>query len=341
MEIKEIKDILLERVKKYDVENIINPIEITLCNTKENLLLFLFRNNNIVKYLIEQRIIYSDLLLQMFSKQELQELNIYTDGNIKLFGTKTYYILGNCIATIYNDAHVFSYENAQITLRQKAMLYAYGNTTFKACDNSQIITNGININGTLHGHSIGEINNCHGNVTCYEYSNILANSSSNIFLYDYSKIKAINNSTYINLHDKSEAVLCNNSNAICYDNSVITSNDSSFATLYDNSMGYFNNNSNGRCFSAREITCRDKSNVDVYQNVKYTNLYGNSVLRILEMGTKLRAYENSIVLDFADIYTEALDNAIIIWMNRHQIFKNQQKYSANVPFDYTDEQKCK
>ena len=58
------------------------------------------------------------------------------------------------------------------------------------------------------------------------------------------------------------------------------------------------------------------------------------------MGTKLRAYDNSVVQDFSDIYTEALDNAVIIWMNRHQIFKNQQKYSADVPFEYTEEQRC-
>lgn len=341
MELNEIKTVLNKRIAKYDKKNLLNPIEIQICNTKEELILLLFKDNNKLNDLIEQRVIYSDILLQWFTEQELKTKNIYVTGIINLYGTKNYYVLGDCIAKIHNDAIVFSYENASVVLRQKSRLYAYGNTDFKACDESRvIISSSSRITGSFHGYSYGEINNSHASIKCYEHSSIYSVASSNICLYDFAKINAVKGTVNIELYGKSEALLCNNSNAICYENSTVNANDISYAILYDNSCGFFNNNARGICYSAREVTCRDGSNVSIYQNVKFLNTYNYSTVKIMEMGTKLRAYGNSVIQDFADIYTEALDNSIIIWMHKHQIFKNQRKYDANVPFDYSDEHKC-
>ena len=67
-------------------------------------------------------------------------------------------------------------------------------------------------------------------------------------------------------------------------------------------------------------------------------MHNNSTAEIIEMGTKLNAYDNSVVKDYSDIYTDAFDNAVIIHMNTHRIFKNQQKYDASVAIDYGDNQ---
>lgn len=340
MELNEIKNILIDRVKKYDMHDNINPIDIQLCEDEKQLLFLFFKDAYKTNKLIEDNVIYSDLLISLFGEETLNENNIYVSGKKSLYGSKQYIAMGNCEITVSNDSKMAAYENANITLRQNATLYAFGNTRFKACDNSRVINGSETVRGTFHGNSQGIIDKCYKIIICYEHSSIKVSNSSNIKMHDYSHIHAIDNVHNIRLFEHSEATLCNNSFAECHDNSRVCANGNSIAKLYDDTYGNFNDNSIGYCCSANEITCRDNSYVEIYKFVQVTNMYGNSLARINEMGTKLRAYDNSVVQDFSDIYTEALDNAVIIWMNRHQIFKNQQKYSADVPFEYTEEQRC-
>lgn len=341
MELQEIKSLIIDRVNKYDKHNIINPIEVEMCVSVKAILFYLFDDDYKVYQLIQDNVLNVDFLVSTFGDDALRkEFRIYTSGKHELFGTYSYYVLGDAKVKVWNDAHVFAYDNAEVLLYDNAELNAYDNVKFQANMCSKVYVPTIaNVSGTLHWNAQGVLKNNHGHIEAYDNSTVKAFNSSNIDMYVRSTLFATE-SNNIRLMENSCGNICQGAIVNCYGNSSIQAKQDSIAYLFENSNGYFNDRSVGYCQSANQVTCRDYSVVEIYQNVKYTNLHGNSFARIMEMGTKLRAYNSSTVQDFADIYTEALDNAVIIWMGRRQIFKNQQKYSAEVPFEYTEEQKC-
>ena len=341
MELSEIKNIFIERINKYDKNGAINIVDVQMCKTIQEFLFLIFKDSNVANDLINKDVISSEILVEWFGEETLNEYYIFTTDKKLLFGSKTYIIMGDCDATISNDSDVFSFEHASVTVRQNATLNAYGFTTFHACDNSKVVClNSPYVKGKFNGRAQGIIDGCNGMIICYEKSSLRASNTTNIKMHDFSHLHAMENVHDVKLFEHSTALLCNNASVECFDDVTVQANGNSTAKLFDNCRASFNENSIGYCNSAQEVTCRDNAYVEICKFVQFTNLYGNSYARIKEMGTKLRAYDNSTVQDFSDIYTEALDNAVIIWMNRHQIFKNQQKYSSNVPFEYTDEQKC-
>ena len=340
-ELQDIKALVIDRVNKYDKHDTINPIEIEMCNSVKEVLNILFNKTSTLYRLKQDNVINTDFLLETFGEETLiNEYRIYVSGKHSLYGTYQYYALGDANIRVANDGKVIAFDNAKITLFDKAVLEAYDNVTFQANECSKVkVVELSNVNGTLHWNSMAVLCHNHGHIEAYDNSKVKAIYSSNIDMYGRSEA-TLQHSSSCRLMEHSTGILCDGATAHCYGKSFVQVRKDATAYLYENTHGYFNDDSRGFCFSADEITCRDNSMVEIHQDVKFTNLYDNSIARILEMGTKLRAYDSSTVQDFADIYTEALGNAVIIWMNRHQVFKNQQKYNADVPFEYKEEDRC-
>ena len=349
MELEQIKTILIDRLKKYDKDDIINPIDIQLCANIPTLLSTILKHSQkecysvgddkYIDMLLKSNTITVDLLVELFTEKVLNQNYIYTTGTHNLNGSHTYHVFGNADVTVYNDGIVYAFNQAKVKTRQKSILFAFDNVEFIASDESVVYCyDAIDVNGSFYECSQGLLSNCHGLIKAYANSKVVASKCTQIEMYDKStailkcesKAKAL---------DKTQVTACN-SYVDAYNCSCITALETSFIKMFDNSYGYFFGNSYGIAESANEITAKENSIVEIGKYVKFTNAYGYSTIKIKEMGTKLRAYDNTIVEDYADIYTNALNNAIIIWMNKHQIFKNQQKYSTEVPFEYTDEEKC-
>ena len=341
MELQNIKSLIIDRINRYDKHNNVNPIEIEMCTSVKEVLYNLFDCDYKVHQMKQDNVLNVDFLNYTFGEETLRkEFRIYITGSHELFGTYTYYVLGDARVKVWNDAHVFAFDNAEVLLYDNAELNAYDNVEFQANMCSKVFVPALaNVHGSLHWNAQAVLKNNHGEIEAYDNSEVKAYDSSNITMFGRSKLLATE-SHDIKLMENSHGDLCQGAIVNCYGRSSIQARQNSIAYLFENSNGYFNDKSVGYCQSANQVTCRDYSMVEIHQNVKYTNLYDNSFARIMEMGTKLRAYNSSTVQDFADIYTEALDHAVIIWMGRHQIFKNQQKYSADVPFDYPEEDKC-
>lgn len=339
--IKEIKDILLRRIEEYDRHDMLNPVDVMTCgNETELLFLLLFKDNDKTTQMVKDNLIHGEFMMDTFGEEVLKKNNVFVKGKHRLFGNKTFVAMGNCDITVSNDSKVSSYENASVTLRQNSVLYAHGNTRFMAYDKSRVscITDTSNVSGEFFGHSIGYLNGTRLLIKCHEYSNITSKFAANIEMYDYSRISADNFSYDIKLFDKTAGNIYCNSFASFYGNSIATVGSGSKACLYENANATFYGNSFGLCHSANEVICHDTSYVRVWEGVRRTEMHNNSTAEIIEMGTKLNAYDNSVVKDYSDIYTDAFDNAVIIHMNTHRIFKNQQKYDASVAIDYGDNQ---
>ena len=336
--IQEIKDVLLKRIEDYDRHDMLNPVDIMTCsNETELLFLLLFKDNNKTAQMIKDCLVYGELMSNLFGEDVLKKNNVFVKGKHRLYGSKTYVAMGNCDVTVTNDSKVISFENAFVTLKQNSMLCAHGNTRFMGYDNSRILCveeNISNVSGELFGYSNAYLYNTRLLIKCHDHANVTSRFASNIEMYDYSRILADNCSRNIRLFDKSMGDICCNSVAEFYGNSNAIIREGSTAYLYENSNATFNDESIGYCHSANEVFCYDKSRVKVWKDVKRTNMRNDSTVEIIEMGTKLRAYDNAVVKDYSDIYTDAFDNAIIIHMNEHKIYKNQQKYNASVSIDY-------
>ena len=350
MELEQIKTILIDRVKKYDKDDIINPIDIQLCADIPTLLSVILKHkkddcynlaeDKYIDMLLKNNTLTVDLLVELFTEKTLNENYIYTTGNHRLSGSHTYHVFGNANVSVYHDSIVYAYNQAIVKTRQKATLIAYDEVTFTASDDSVVYCDStIGVNGDFYERTQGLLSNVHGKIRAYANSKLTAIKCSQIEMYDKSTAEIRCGSKAKTL-DKSQITCCYDSSVDAFDNSCIYAYGSSTVRMFNNSYGYFFDNSYCIADSANEITAKDNSIVEAGQYVKFINAYNYSTIKIKEMGAKLRAYDNSIIEDYADIYTNALNNAVIIWMNKHQIFKNQQKYSAEVPFDYTDEQKC-
>lgn len=350
MELEQIKAILIDRIEKYDKDGIINPIDIQLCTDVPTLLSVILKHrkeecynlgdDKYIDMLLKNNTITVDLLVELFTEKVLNQNYIYTTGTHSLNGSHIYHVFGNAEVTVYNDGVVYAFNQTKVKTRQKSTLVAFDNVEFMASDESVVYCYmTIGVNGSFYEESQGLLSNCHGLFKTYANSKIVAVKCTQIEMYDKSRAQ-LKCETRAKILDKSQ-VMAYNSFVSAYDNSCVNAYGTSFISMFDNSYGYFFGNSYGIAESANEITAKENSIVEIGKYVKFTNAYNNSTIKIKEMGTKLRAYDNTIVEDYADIYTNVLNNAVIIWMNKHQIFKNQQKYSAEVPFDYTEEQKCK
>lgn len=136
MELIEIKSLICGRIDRYDKLHILSTEKINSCTSKLEVIEYIKDLSEKLGELIKESVLNSDVLISCFGAEFLNEQNIYTDGNIKLYLGKKYIVMGTCSATAYNNVDVWSYENAKVVLRKKSRLTAFGMTEFQACDES-------------------------------------------------------------------------------------------------------------------------------------------------------------------------------------------------------------
>ena len=176
MQLEQIKAILIDRIEKYDKDDIINPIDIQLCADIPTLLSVILKHKKDDCYNLTV-----DLLVELFTEKTLNENYIYTTGNHRLSGSHTYHVFGNADVSVYHDSIVYAYNQAIVKTRQKATLIAYDEVTFTASDDSVVYCDStIGVNGDFYERTQGLLSNIHGKIRAYANSKLTAIKCSQI-----------------------------------------------------------------------------------------------------------------------------------------------------------------
>lgn len=336
-DIKDIKDKLAERVNKYDKHDIINPIDIKLCETVDEVL-SIFTNIGTKKLhsLILDKVVESDFFSELFGDDVLAENRIYCNGSHTLFGEYRFIVFGDAKVDISNRSEVIAFNDVEVILRKKSCLYAFDRVRFNAKDESCVHTmDGSNVSGEFHAKSTGNIRHNRGDVKVFDNSYVICYDSTGVSYNGFS-VGEIYNSIGVCINDESNCEITD-SIARCGGNSRVTVKKHSTVELYEKCNCDACDNSHVISYSALKVMARDYSNVDIMsENTDFCESHNNSMVRIMERGVKLRAYDYSIVMDFSDIYTNAFDYSIIVWMNKNKIFRTQKQYIAKVAIDYPE-----
>lgn len=319
MELIEIKSLICGRIDRYDKLHILSTEKINSCASKLEVIEYIKDLSEKLDELIKESVLNSDILISCFGAEFLNEQNIYTDGNIKFYLDKKYIVMGTCNATAYNNADVWSYENAKVILRKKSRLTAFGMTEFQACDETYAEICGTDCNGKFNGKATGHVSCNNGFIACYEYSKISVANSRNITFYDYSK-GCVSGISSVVCKDNSEIKSFTHAVVKCYGESKLIANDKCVANMFEKSNGTFNGESFGIVFSANEVMFDDISHGVIHKCVKRTKANGNCTIDIVHMGTKLSAYGHSVIKDFTDSYSDRMEHSIIIWMKSGKVF---------------------
>lgn len=331
MVLQEIKDQIIDDIIRANMDGRVDIQAIRDCSDENAILDYLMSDNENFVMLRQYGALSTELFRLSFTRQALERHNIYIDTDKKLYGSGTYFIMGRTNASVSNDAKAFAFDTSSVTLWKRATLYAFDSTEFKACNNSTVYANNDKVHGTIHDEAHGDLTKVHGCVECYNESTLKAVLCDFIIMHDNSHLEAYNSKGYI--HDCSTAKLCSHSSFKCDGNCDVELSYASYALLQENSRGTFEGDSYGHCLSAEQVDCFDNSSVSIYEGVKMTNCHDDCYVKIHQVGTKLRAYDRSVVHDYSESYSSPLDDAIIIWPNKHRIYHNEHRYTSETPID--------
>lgn len=325
--ISEIKDILCQRIKRFDDNEHLSVVLINGFTTIDEIFDYIMSQpvDEILIPILDNNTITVDVLEDLFGVEYMKTKRVYTTGENTVFGGYTFYAFGDAVVNVASDAIVYAFNHSVVNARQNALLYMYNDSYFSAVDNVCVYAVD-NVSGELRGNSKATIRSSRGDIRLYDRSSAVVNDSRNIYLWNNSCCEAYGNS-YIRCMEQSRVeaydtttvsafhdtcVECHNKSTVCPQGEKVQ------VELY----GY----SECNVIKAYKVTAYENSIVTISDkcvNLTKLTLYGRSNANVYIMGLDIKCYESSILKDDTDSYLNPFDNAIIIWMNKHLIWNTQ------------------
>lgn len=311
MELTKIKEILLDRIKYYDVTNIdINQIK--MIDNEESLLRYIVSD---LHNWLQTKVITNELLIELFGTPLLEENYIFIDGEHSIYGSKEVVALGNAIMRMYNNSTVHAFQNCVIygytlsithtyddveaIVRDEATVYGYDNSVVKAYFKSKVFA----------------CNYC--NVEAFEEVNVIGNNYSVITVDDYASVCAYGHTHVKGLKDN---------NIKLFDYSVGElmlrccgeAHNYSTLMLFEDATGILYNKSIGRCYNNSECTAHDCSTL--FSDGK-TKIKGcNTACIHCTKASFAKVLDSAYMIDYSDTHCNVSNHATIRWANSGELF---------------------
>lgn len=318
MDIFEKKEIIVANIKRFNANNI-NPNDVILCNTDEELLKLILRQspnywfNNYVLTLEEFVDFFSDLF---------EKYNIFTTGEHHLYGSHKGYAFGDAILYVYNNYELYAYQKATVYAYTQSHIYTHDFTKAEAHNLACVDMFDANCHTEYFDESCGYIHNgeaisndkssivlIEGTLTSLNYSHIktLPGGYKNVTAMDNCTLELHGspcadcyNRCQVKAYDMSEVICHNNVCVESYNKSQVILNDLSSCVAHDTSIIHI-------C-AAKCVKLMDLS-------IGYN--YHDIAIQMDVSGT-------SYLCDLTNTFTQVQNNGTIKWEQSGKIFSNQR-----------------
>lgn len=329
----DIKQRFTERLSEFTGCGWISKIVLEYAETCDELLSVITNlDSNKLRAVFKSQALTPEFMMGLFGEETLADNCIYckNNGEYKLFGNKNIIVFGNTCVEVTNGMKVCAYGDSRIKLYKAAQLEAFDSVYFESYDKSfvkvdvsDVIPSGVT--GQMFGESKGEFRNNNGCIFCDGASFIKAENCTGITLKGSSSAE-FKHCAYISVECDSSCETEDTTLRCAGCSHVIAKKNSAIDVWGGGCRVEAYNNAVVNVYNGKSVIANNTANV--YINTSDLNTceaHDSSVIRISEMGVRLKAYDRVVVMDYTEKYTESFNNAIIIWMTNNKIFKNNRQ----------------
>lgn len=313
------KELILTNIKRFDA-NYINPNDVMLCNTDEDLLKLILQSSP--NYWFNNYVLTLDQFVDFFSYL-FEQYNIFTTGEHRLYGHHKGYAFGDAVLYVYNDYELHAYQKATVYAYTQSRIFTHDFVKAEAHNLSCVDMFGVNCQTKYFEESGGNVHN--GIAYTYDKS-FITMMGGTLEASNNSKIKTTGNdcknilamdNVMLDLHGRTIAKCYNNcrvksydlSEVICHNFTCVESYDKSCITLYDSTSCIAHDRSVIHICAAKCVKLLDCA-------IGYNTH---------DIAIQMDVCGTSYLCDLTDTFTQVQNNGTIKWWQSGEIFSNQIK----------------
>lgn len=318
MDIFEKKEIIITNIKRFNADNI-NPNDVILCNTDEELLKLIL--HSAPNYWFNNYVLTLEQFIEFFSYL-FEQYNIFTTGEHHLYGHHKGYAFGDAILYVYNDYELYACQKATVYAYTQSHIFTHDFVKAEAhnlsfidmfdanCYTEYFDESGGNIhNGEAKAHDKSSVVLFEGVLTSSDYTTVktLAGGYKKITALDNSKLE-LHASPCVDCYNRCQVKAFDFSEVMCHNNVCVESYNKSQITLCDLSSCIAHDTSIVHIKAAKCVKLMDLS-------IGYN--YCDIEVQMDVSGT-------SYLCDLTDTFTQVQNNGTIKWEQSGKIFSNQR-----------------